>query len=231
MDNGNLGINFLYVYAGSPIGVSAVGFDAPAGALVLDITNNVLYQKTSALGSNAAYRQILNNTTAGQALVSPVITGATESGGINSDIKVLAASITYDSKPAAAVITGFAWTVVAGGTYVFEMDLPTTMTTVGGLTVSFKLTTATLTSIRYSSYASTAVDNTTAVSTTGTTTTDATAPFDSKTAAYTRVRIWGSMVVNAAGTFSWFATQNTSGTTGDVSLILIGAYARLTRVL
>ncbi len=147
------------------------------------------------------------------------------------DNKVLAASITYDTKPAAAVITGFAWAVVAGATYVFEVELPTVMTTVGGLTVSFKLTTATLTSIRYNSYASTATDNTGAVSTTGTTTTDATAPFDSKTAAYTRVRIWGSMVVNAGGTFSWFATQNTSGTTTDVSQILIGAYARMTRVL
>jgi len=167
---------------------------------------------------------------------TPTISGGTQtlttvSGDINTDLKVLASSITYSAKPAAAIITGFSWSVVAGATYVFDVLLNTTMTTVGGLTASFKLTTATLTSIQYLSYASTATDNATAVSTQGTTTTDATAPFDSKTAAYTYVRIQGSMVVNAGGTFAWFATQNTSGTAGDVTIILLGSYARLTRVL
>lgn len=160
-----------------------------------------------------------------------VLTNKTVSGFMNTDYKVVPATIAYDSKPAAATITGMSWPVVAGATYMFDVELPTTMTTVGGLTVSFKLTTATLTSIRYSSYASTATDNATAVSTTGTTTTDATAMFDSKTAAYTHVHLWGSFVVNAAGTIAFQGTQNTSGTAGDVTSILIGAGAKLVRVL
>lgn len=152
------------------------------------------------------------------------------SGNIFSDTKVLAGSITYTSNVTAATITGFSWSVVPG-TYVFNVNLPATMTTVGGLTVNFKLTTATLTSIQYQSYAATASDNTTAVSTQGTTTTDATKVFDSKTAAYTLVTVKGSMVVAVAGTFAWQGCQNTSASGGDVSLILIGAYASLKRVL
>lgn len=227
-------------YAGDPSTAAVAAFDVEKGTIVADSTNGRSLVKTAALGTNtagydrhvteAATQTLTNKTLTAPTITSPVITGATESGSVNSDIKVLAASITYDSKPAAAVVTGFSWSVVAGATYIFELELPATMTTVGGLTLSFKLTTATLTSIRYNSYAATAVDNTTAVSATGTTTTDATAVFDSKTAAYTKVRITGSMVVNAAGTFAWFATQNTSGTTGDVTILLIGGYARLTRV-
>ncbi len=144
--------------------------------------------------------------------------------------KVLAASVTYDTIPAAATITGFSWTVAAAATYMYRVVLYTTMTTVGGLTVNFKLTTATLASIRYSTYAATATDNSTAVSTTGTTTTDGTKVFDSKTAAYTKVVIDGSFVTTAGGTFAWQATQNTSGTSGDVTIVLIGSTANLTRV-
>ncbi len=143
--------------------------------------------------------------------------------------KVLAASITYDTIPAAATITGFSWTVAAAATYQFRVVLYTTMTTTGGLAVSYKLTTATLASIRYSSYAATAVDNTTAVSTQGTTTTDATKVFDSSTAAYTKVIIEGSFVTTLGGSFDWQATQHASGTGADVTLVLIGSTADLTR--
>lgn len=143
--------------------------------------------------------------------------------------KVLAATVTYDTIPAAANITGFSWTVAAAATYIFEMELSTVMTTVGGLTVNFKLTTATLASIGYSTYASTAVDNTLGVSTKGTTTTDATKVFDSKTSAYTRVRVWGAFVTTLGGTFAWQATQNTSGTGADVTSIFLNSYARLVR--
>lgn len=143
--------------------------------------------------------------------------------------KVLAASITYDTIPAAATITGFSWTVAAAATYIFEMELATTMTTVGGIAVSFGLTTATLASIRYQSYVSTASDNTTGVSTVGTTTATGTKVVDTKTAAYTRVRVWGAFLTTLGGTFAWQATQNTSGTGADVTLILLNSYARLVR--
>lgn len=160
---------------------------------------------------------------------TPTLTAPTINGAINTDFKVLAGNATYTSTVTPATLTGFSWTVVAG-TYVFDMNLPATLTTVGGLTINFLLTTAVLTSIQYQSYASTAADNSTAVSTQGTTTTSGTKVFDSKTAAYTLVRVTGSMVVGTGGTFAWQGTQNTSAGGGDVSVVLLGSFARLTRV-
>ena len=166
------------------------------------------------------------------ATITAPVTGGTISSNINTDIKVLAASQTIDaSTTPAALSTPFSWTVVAGKTYVFDVELNTTMTTNAGLGVAFALTTATLTSIRYNSYATTATDNGTAVSTTGTTAASGTLMFNSKTAAYTRVRLWGSFVVNAGGTFEFKVAQETSGTGGDVTIVLIGSQGRLERVL
>lgn len=164
-------------------------------------------------------------------IVGGSIAGATISGTVSGDTKVLAATATYTSNATPATLTGFSWTLVAGATYIFEANLPATMTTVGGLTFAFHLTTATLTSIQYQTYAATAADNSTAVSTSGTTTTNDTKVFDSKTAAYTGVRAYGSFVVNAGGTFAWYASQNTSASGGDATSILLGAYARVIRAL
>lgn len=163
--------------------------------------------------------------------IPTTVSASTISGKIDADKKVVASSITYDSVTTLATITGFSWTVVAGATYVFDVELNTTQTTTGGLKVGFGLTTATLTSIRYNYYQSTATDNGAAVSGTGTTTTSGTAIVDNKTAAYTRTRIWGSFVVNAGGTFAFQAAQNTSAGTTDVSIILIGSQAEVKRVL
>jgi hypothetical protein len=69
------------------------------------------------------------------------------------------------------------------------------------------------------------------VSTQGTTTATATKIFDSKTAAYTCLRISGSMVVGTGGTFAFTGTQNTSAGGADASSILLGAYAMMTRVV
>lgn len=164
----------------------------------------------------------------GATITGPTITGATSSGSISADYKALAAPATFTSNVTPATLTGFSWTVVAG-TYIFELNLPATMTTNGGLTVDFLLTTAVLTSIQYQSYAATATDNGTAVSTQGTTTTSATKVFDSRTAAYTLVTIKGSMVVGTGGTFAWQACQNASHV--DTTTVLLGAYARLQRIL
>lgn len=157
------------------------------------------------------------------------LTNKTITGSVASDIKVLAAAAAITSSATLATLTGFSWTVVAGGTYMFEVNLPTTMTTNGGLSLAFKLTTATLTSIQYQTYAATASDNTTAVSTSGSTTTDATKIFDSKTAAYTGVTAKGTFVVGTGGTFAWQVAQNTSHS--DTTTVALGAYARLNRVL
>lgn len=172
---------------------------------------------------------LTNKTLTSPTLTTPTLTTPTISAAVMSDYKVLAANAAYAATVTPATITGFSWTVVPGS-YIFEVNLPTTMTTVGGLTVSFVLTTAVLTSIQYQTYAATATDNATAVSTTGTTTTSTTKVFDSKTAAYTDVRIYGSMVVGTGGTFEWDACQNTSAGAGDTTTILLGAYAKLIRV-
>ena len=168
-------------------------------------------------------------------LTTPAITGGTLttttiSGAIMADEKVLAASQTIDASTTLATITGFSWTVVAGATYVFDVELPITCTTNAGIAVGFGLTTATLTSIRYNFYVSTAADNSTAVSGTGTTATSGTKIINTKTAAYTMARVSGSMVVNAGGTFAFQAAQETSGTGGDVTVILIGSRGKLRRV-
>ncbi len=177
---------------------------------------------------NENFAEVYAGVSSNPAVTGGSITGATLSANINSDNKVLASSATYSATVTPATLTGFSWTVVAG-TYIFEVNLCTTMTTVGGLTVNFGLTTAVLTSIQYQSYAATASDNTTGVSTQGTTTTSGTKVFDSKTAAYTNVRITGSMVVGTGGTFVWQGTQNTSAGAGDASIVLLGSFAKLTR--
>lgn len=197
-----------------------------AGLAYDKVDNQIKFNGADAIKilADTSTAQTLTNKT----LTAPVITGSTQSAVVNSDDKVLAATVTYTTN-VASTLTGYSWSVVAGATYVFEVNVPVTMTTNGGLTLSFKLTTATLTSIQYQSYASTAADNSTAVSTQGTTTTDATKVFDSKTAAYTLVIVKGSMVVNAAGTFAWQAAQNT--TNSDTTSVLLGGYAKMERVL
>ncbi len=197
--------------------VNRVTITAPATSATLTIIDGTTVTGPAATGTLA--------TLAG----AETLTNKTITGAIDSDFKVLAAPATYTSTVTPATITGFAWTVVAG-TYVFDVNLPTTMTTNGGLALSFLLTTAVLTSIQYQTYTATASDNTTAVSTNGTTATSGTAIFSSKTAAYTHVHATGSMVVGTGGTFTWQGCQETSAGGGDATIILLGAYARLTRV-
>lgn len=195
--------------------------------LNVDSDDNIL--KFIPAGSGTTEVQIVDASST-QTLTNKTLTAPTISAGIDSDTKYLAASITYDANTTPALITGFAWSVAAGGVYEFDVNLSTTMTTNAGLTVAFKLTTATLTSIRYTTYASTATDNGTAVSTYGTTAADLTEPFNSKTAAYTTVNLRGVIVVNAAGTFSWYGCQETSGTAGDVTILLLNSTAKMKRI-
>lgn len=197
--------------------VNKLALTAPATSATLAIIDGTTVTGPAATGT-------LSTLAGTETLTNKTITAA-----VIPDWKALAATVTYTSNVTPATLTGFSWTVVAG-TYIFEVNLPATMTTNGGLTVSFLLTTAVLTSIRYQSYAATADDAGTGVSTLGSTTTSATKVFDSKTAAYTGVSIRGSMVVGTGGTFAWQGCQNTSAGGGDVTSVLIGAYAKMTRV-
>lgn len=205
----------------------------PASGVATNLTGLPVSTGVSGLGTGVATALAVAVGSAGAPVVLNGALGTPTSGTLtgltNTDWKALAATATYTSTTTPATLTGFAWTVVAG-TYQFEVDLPTVMTTSGGLNLSFLLTTAVLTSIRYNTYAATASDNTTAVSTTGTTTTSGTNVFTSKVAAYTSVQVRGSMVVGTGGTFTWQGCQETSAGGGDVTSVLIGAFARLTRI-
>jgi len=206
--------------SGTLVGVAGPG-------AIYQRTNGAIYVNTNTKAS-PTWTQLSSSLS--PTLTTPVITGGSISGVTNSDYRKVDAQIDYAATVTPATITNMSWTVAASGVYVFDLDLNTTMTTVGGLTVSFKLTTATLTSIRYNTYAATATDNATAVSTTGTTTTDATKMFDSKTAAYTMVRLFGVIVVNAGGTLAFQGCQNTSAGAGDTTSILINSRAKFTQI-
>ena len=78
-------------------------------------------------------------------------------------------------------------------------------------------------------YISTATDNATAVSVQSTTVTDQTKFVDTKAAAYTYVRITGTLVVNAAGNLAVQCAQNAAH--ADTTTILAGSYADVSRIL
>ncbi len=201
--------------SGTLVGVAGPG-------AILQRTNGSVYVNTNTKASPTWVS--LGVGASGAVLTSPTITSP-----IYTDRKVLAATADYDSTTVLADLTGFTWTVVAGATYQFEVELSTTLTTGGGLKLAFALVTATLTSIRYNSYVSTVTDNATAVSTTGTTTTSGTLMVDTTLNAATIVKVSGSFVVNAGGTFKLQAAQHTSAGTTDVSHVLIGSKASIFR--
>src|SRR5438128_11670751 len=170
-------------------------------------TGRWTYTRPPGIGSGAYVTKGAPQTLTAKSLTSPIITGtvtgaATLAGNIYSDFKVLAASATFSNTATLATLTGFSWTLIAGATYIFDVNLPTTMTTAGGLSVAFTLTTATLTSTQMQTYAATAADATTAVSTQSTTTTSGTKFFDSKAAAYTLVTLKGPVLGNAPATLA-----------------------------
>lgn len=221
----------------------AVGTSAP---VYVDSDDNILKMVPAGSGTtevqvvDASSTQILTNKTlTAPVLTAPVVSGAGSltgsmlTGNIMGDIKVLAANQNFDTDVGGgstlANVTGMSWSVVAGATYKFKFHGTVTMSTNGGLKMAFKLTTATLTSIALRARQSTDTDNTGAISAAFTTTTDQATWFDQKTVAYTNVLVEGTLVVNAAGTIAVQAAQNTGH--ADDSLILLGAFAELIRVL
>lgn len=208
------------------------------GSIALtDLTNQMVTGQGSNLttvtfpASSGAVTVTMPSTTSTVATLAgtETLTNKTITGAINSDFRVLAATADYDNTTVLATLTGWTWTLVAG-TYAFQIELPSTMTTNGGLAVAFTYTTLVMTSIRVNTYQSTAADNSTAVSATSTTTTSATKFINNKDAAYTINRLSGSFVVGTGGTLAVQAAQNTGATGADASHILIGAWARITRV-
>jgi hypothetical protein len=223
---------------------AASGATAP---IYVDSDDNIL--KFIPAGSGTTEVQIVdassvqtltNKTLTAPTLTAPVITGAasiaagaTITGAINGDVKVLAANQNFDNQVGNGTtltnVTGMSWSVIAGATYHFKFRANLSHGTTGGLKMAFKLTTATLTSIALRTRLSTDTDNTGAVSTAFTTTTDQATWFDQKAVAYTNVTVEGTLVVNAAGTIAVQAAQNTAD--NEDSIILLGAFAQMERVL
>jgi hypothetical protein len=71
---GNIGIPFLYEWAGNPTGVSTNSLNPPQGALIIDNTTGTWFRKTSVLGDNSGFvvvnwveaQLILTDTSTGQ---------------------------------------------------------------------------------------------------------------------------------------------------------------------
>jgi hypothetical protein len=197
-----------------------VGFATPTSAPIrIDTTTNTPFYNGQ--GSGTTEIEIVDVSS------TQTLTGKTITGNINSDTVALAATATTTTN-VLANLTGFSWTLVAGKTYLFDIELATTQTTNGGLAVAFNYTTLTLTSIQTFTYQATASDNTTAASSQSTTTTTQTKWVDNKTAAYTRTKIFGTLVVNVGGTLAVQFAQNT--TNSDTTSVLLGSYAKFERI-
>lgn len=202
----------------------------------INFTGNVDFNVLPTQGSASVVTTTGTQTLTNKTLTSPTVTGATQSGGtlttatisanIESDVTVLAATQTFATTTVLATLTGLTATLVAGKTYKYDIELYTTQTTNGGLKVAFHYTNSlTLTSIAAFSQQESASAVATAQFTT---TTDASAIVDNKAAVYLRTKITGTLVVNAGGTLSIQAAQNTSNS--DTTSVLLGSFARFTRV-
>jgi len=164
----------------------------------------------------------------GSTITTPVIATPTISDPIITSQKY-STLITYTSDTTLANVTGLTgFTLTAGATYVFEIELKTTMTTNGGMAAAFKLTTATLTALNLNVVQSAAASMVAPV--TFTSTTDQAKWIDNKTAAFTTNNIRGTLVVGTGGTVAIQAAQNTSAGGGDATSVLVGSWARFTRV-
>lgn len=128
MDNGNLGVNLLYVYAGNPTGVSTAAFNPPVGSLVVDTSTPALWQKTS----------ILDNSTfsggAGSTFTAPLITGGlTASGSASNDFS--GSTGTFKTSSGTTIITGaldYVTSALSGAGAVNVTTTTTKLTTTGG---------------------------------------------------------------------------------------------------
>ncbi len=170
-----------------------------------------------------------SGTYSGATITASTVGGSStlSQGNITADVKVLAADATASSASTGATLTsltGFSWTLVAGATYAFRIRGKVGFTTNGGLSMAFKYTTATLTSIL-----ATAVQRTASVFAlaSSTTVTDQTKFIDQKAVLYVDVELYGSLVVNAGGTVAVQFAQNTSH--ADVTTVSKGMVAEFVR--
>ena len=137
---------------------------------------------------------------------------------------VSTATLTATSNTTLAAVTGLALAVVAGGTYKIRGQLQGTAAASGGIKAQFiasgglTLTSANITGQNYNGTTLNTQTNVTALAT----------DFSNSAAAYTNLYFDGTFVVNAAGTITIQAAQNTSNATSTT--VAIGSYMELVRI-
>ena len=165
------------------------------------------------------------------AFTTPTITGGTingttMTGSISNAVKRCTTQTDATSNTTLADITGLTGiSLVAGATYAYEIRLSGTAGASGGWKVAFNYTTATLTSLQSQSVAFSAAAVVTGTQVTTTTTQTS---LIASTAAHLAGIIYGTLVVNAAGTLAVQFAQNASNATA--SSIYVGSTASFTRI-
>lgn len=199
--------------------------------IIVDSATDTLVFGTGSSGTTTktAVDTTSTQTLSGKTLTAPTITGATQTGTISGDIKVCTTQFdavtgtTGTTLTNVVGLTGFS--LVAGATYVYEVEISGISTTNCGIKLGFKYTTATLTSLESKAISSAAASVACVHSTTAT---DAATLFGSNAAAWLGVRITGQIVVNAAGTLAVQAAQNAAH--ADTTSVYVGSWAKFTRI-
>lgn len=202
-----------FTFNGSTSGTTKLQASAVAsGTLTLPAATDTLVGKAT------------TDTFTNKTIQGGTINGAnTISGNIQSDIKKSSAQ-TDTITTALANITGLTGqALVAGATYKFRCVLPGTADGTSGISVGFKYTTATLTSIEATGITYTA----SAMAAVHTTSTTDQALIIDKAAVVLLSVIEGTMVVNAAGTVALQVATHTGTTTAS---IYVGATMEFVRI-
>lgn len=235
MSQGNSGIPFFAYYPGSPSGVGTTTFDAPSATLVVDTTNNLVYQKTSAQGSNASFLTLATingtQTFTNASLTSPTITGgtitgATVTGNISSNFVFCTTQTDATSNTTLADITGMTGvSLVSGATYAYNIKLLGTAAAGGGWKVGFHYTGGTVSTLAASAQIFTA----SAVAVANATTTADAGSLIASTSAAISANLFGRIVNSTNGTTTLSVQFAANASNTNTSSIYIGAWAEFIR--
>ncbi len=161
-------------------------------------------------------------------ITTPTITGGTQTNTINGDVKRCTTQFDAVSGTTGATLTNVVgltgFSLTAAGVYVFDINISGVSTGNSGLKLGLGYTTLTATSIEICAQGYTA--SAVAVQHSTTATTGMTA--FGQTAAVIAARIFGTLVVNAAGTVAVQAAQNAAH--ADTTSVYVGSWARFTRI-
>lgn len=161
-------------------------------------------------------------------IATPTLTTPTINGAIVSDTQFCTTQFDAVTGTTGATLTNVVgltgFSLVAGATYKFEVNVSGVSTANCGIKLGFGYTTLTATSIESAAQGFTAA----AVAVQHTTTSTTGMTLFGQTAAVISVRITGRLVVNAAGTLAVQAAQNAAH--ADTTSVYVGSSATFTRI-